>query len=252
MQDRPWLRAIIGAVLTSLLAALAIRFGLPPPPPVVIPPPASPEPSPPPAPPAPQPDTLAAIARMSNGRVGCSCTFIGLARPDGRRWILSAAHCIERTGERWTIRLRDGRTTGAVVVNFNRRADYAWLVSDADGGQWPYALLAPESPAIGTRIWHAGYGTDQPGNREDGEIASRPNPDGQIQMSLSVSSGDSGGGIAIDSTGRIVSCVCCTSARGKRADVWGASVEAIRAGQVETVELWEWVPLEIPLRDKSK
>lgn len=242
------------AVLAAALAALGARWGIPVPPlPPIVVEPQPPTPPPPDKPPTePTPDPLAAIVRISSGNVGCSATVIGPRRPDGRYWVLTAAHCCNATGQRWTMRFRDGRTSGMQVVNFNRQSDWAWCVTDANNLTLPHALLAEKSPAVGTRIWHAGYGVDIPANREDGEVLSGPDSNGQIRMRLSVSSGDSGGGIVFDESGRIISTVCCTSRRGAVADVWGASPESFRPGMRDTVDVDEWHPLEVPERMPPK
>jgi hypothetical protein len=245
-----WLIALAAAVA----AAIGARYGIevPPPPPIVIPEQPTRPPAPDTPPTEPTPDALAAIVRISSGNVGCSGTVIGPRRPDGRYWVLSAAHCVNGTGQRWTMRFRDGRQTGAVVVNYNRQSDWAWLVTDANNLTLPHALVADSAPPVGTKIWHAGFGVDVPGNREDGEVTGGVDSNGQLRMKLSVSSGDSGGGIVIDQSGRIVSTVCCTSRRGAVADVWGAAPESFRAGQRDTVDLDEWRPIDVPIREVPK
>lgn len=255
MRDRPLLRSLITAVIVIAGTLLGLQVvppkpPEPPKPPDIILPPSPQPPAPqPPSPPEPKPDALAAIVRLSADGTGCSGVVIGPRRADGRFWVLTAAHCVNRNGQHWLMRFRDGRSAGAVVVNFNRQADYAWCLTDSNTETLPFALLAESSPPPGTPIWHAGFGVDVPGNTEHGTVTGPPNTDGQIQMSLSVSSGDSGGGIAITADGRIVSCVCCTTRRGAKADVWGASTESIRRGQVAQVSLEEWTPLPIPLRE---
>lgn len=242
------------AVLSSIIAVIGGRYGIEIPP--IPPPPMFPdgdpkdhEPPPGSSPKEPEPSPLAAIVRISSGNTGCSATVIGPRRPDGRYWVLTAAHCVSGTGQRWTMRFRDGRTVGAQVVNFNKAADWCWMVTDGNNTVLPHALIAETAPAPGTAIWHAGYGVHIPANREDGVVVSNtPDQNGQIRFRLSVSSGDSGGGMVIDSGGRIVSTVCCTTAKGKMADVWGASPEAFRAGQRDTVDLDEWKPMDIPIR----
>lgn len=194
-----------------------------------------------------QPDPLNAIVRISRTGVGCSATIIGPRRADGRYWVLSAAHCCDKIGERWVARFRDGRTTGLVVSAISRGADYAWLLTDVDTSRYPYALLADADPKPGEKVWHAGYGTDNPGNREEGEVVDGPNRDGQIHFKLSVSPGDSGGGIVLDAQGRIVSSVCCTTAPGRLADVWGTSPVVAKRGQTMGVGIDDWNPLPIPV-----
>lgn len=259
MRERPWLQALAVAVLAVIGAMLGIHVAPPQqqppviPPPTIPPQPPTPDPKPqPPAPEEPKPDTLNAIVQIGSGRVGCSATVIGPRRPDGRYWVLSAAHCVEGTNQHWSMKFRNGRTAGAIVVNFDRKADYSWMLTESNTDTYPFALLAESSPPPGTPIWHSGFGVDRPGNREDGVVTDVPNTDGQIRMRLSVSSGDSGGGICVTADGRVFSTVCCTSGRGQVADVWGSSTEALRRGQVAQVRIDDWQPLEIPLRMPPK
>lgn len=240
--------------LAAILAAAAVLFGgryLPPPAPVA-PPPAT-TPAPPPAPPAPpevKPDAPAALARIQFGNSGCTATVIGPRRADGRYWVLTAAHCIQGVGQRGTMRLLDGRQLGIQVLASNARADCAWCVTDTTTEVLPFALLAENDPPPGQKIWHAGYGVHVPGNREEGVVVAQSNADGQIQFKLSVSSGDSGGGICLDESGRVVATVCCTTAKGVYADVWGAGPAAIRRAlpTAMAADTPEWTPIEIPIK----
>lgn len=242
------------AILAAILAAIGARFGIEVPPPPAPPPGQQPPPTEPPQTPPtePAPNPLAAIVRIGAGNVGCSATIVGPRRPDGRYWVLTAAHCVSGTGQRWQMRFRNGATGGFQVVNFDRQSDWAWGATDSSTEVYPYALLADATPPVGTRIWHAGFGVDVPANREDGTVLAGADSNGQIRMRMSVSSGDSGGGIVIDDVGRIVSTVCCTTRRGAVADVWGASPERMKAGQRDTVDLWDWRPLEMPERAVPK
>jgi hypothetical protein len=121
------------------------------------------------------------------------------------------------------------------------------MYTDTNKELYPFAFLASSSPPAGTKVWHAGYGIDKPGNRESGSFIDGPNSDGQVHFRLSVSSGDSGGGILATDTGLVLSCVCCTSSRGRSADVYGASPEAIGRLLPSGLVLDYWEPLEIPL-----
>lgn len=242
-------RFLINAALVAA-AVLGARYGIPIPPPQVTIPPADPMPAAPanPAPAKPAPNPLGAIGRIQFGNAGCSATVIGERRDDGRYLVLTAAHCVRGQPRAGTMRMRDGRTLAISVARVNDRADCCWCFTDATPETLPFALLAPSTPPVGTRIWHAGYGVDVPGNREDGTLDAPANSDGQVRMTLSVSSGDSGGGICTDDAGRVVSCVCCTSARGQRAQVWGASPESIAASQ-PAAPVWDvWTPLDVPLK----
>lgn len=252
--DREKLKQWLTTALTIALAVLAARFGIPIPPPVVppieIPPVVVPPGTLPPGAtmPDPSPDPANAIVRLSFKGVGCSATVIGPRRQDGRWWVLTASHCVERTGQTGTIRFLDGRTTGVTVQSFDRKSDCCWMVTEDNSSIFPFAMLAKASPPVGTQIWHAGYGVDRPGNKEVGEVLSGPDQNGQIRMRLSVSSGDSGGGIIQNERGEVISCVCCTAARGRMADTWGCSPEAAERAKPTTMVLDDWVPIEVPLK----
>lgn len=240
----------LAALLAAIAAALGVRL-LPapttPPPTVVVPPVVVPPPATPPPPPV-KPDTLAAIGRIQLGNSGCTATIIGTKRADKRYWVLTAAHCIADVGQRGAMRLRDGREFGISVLAFDRRADCCWMLTDPTEEVYPHAAIAVQAPQPGEKIWHAGFGVHVPSNREEGVVVAGPNGDGQIQFKLSVSSGDSGGGVALNANGEIVSCVCCTTAKGVYADVWGASPESCRRLRPEANVLDSWTPLDIPLK----
>ncbi len=182
-------------------------------------------PGPPPAPPpAPKPaNPEAAIVRIRFGNAGCTATIIGPRRTDGRWNVLSAAHCISGVGAKGQMTLKDGRAFALTVSKVDRTADISWLLTDAAPEGLPTATIAAEAPAVGTKIWHMGYGVDRPGNRESGTINSAIDSHGQIKMRLSVSSGDSGGGIFREDNGELVACVCCTAGMARVADVWGGA-----------------------------
>lgn len=238
-------------VTWGLIVLAAVVVGIVRREPIVIPPPPINQPQPPQnqpgQPPEVRPDPVNAIVRISRPGVGCSATFIYPRRADGRYWVLSAAHCGPK-GAKWTAKFRDGRSTGLTCVSTNDRADYAWLVSDVDTQIFPSAELRETDPTPGTKVWHAGFGVDVPGNREDGTVTSGANEDGQIEYRLSVSSGDSGGGIMLDSEGKVLSPVCCTTIRGQVGRVWGSSPAVARRGMVFDTDLDKWEPIPVPLR----
>lgn len=177
------------------------------------------KPTPPPAPKPTSPEQ--AIVKIRFGNSGCTATIIGEPRPDGRVDVLSAAHCIASVGQAGTMTLKDGRSFRVVVAKVNRNADIAWLLSDPVQGSLPSAKLATEVPPVGTKVWHQGYGIDRPGNKETGTINSAIDNNGQIRFRLSVSSGDSGGGIFVIDTNELIGVVCCTNGMARVADVWG-------------------------------
>lgn len=208
----------------------------------------------PPKPDSPKPDPLAALGRIQFGGAGCTATIIYPRRPDGKWDVLTAAHCVRAVGQRGTMALKDGRKLNVTVTALHPDPDCAWLVTDETFADLPYALIAQENPAVGAKLWHAGYGVDVPGNREDGEVIAGQDANGQIQMAISVSSGDSGGGMFRADTGELISVVCCTTSKGTRARVWGCSptVAAAKRPKATAEEKPEkWIPTAIPERAES-
>jgi len=199
--------------------------------------------------PQPKPQVNLAINRIQFGNAGCTSTIIGTRPADGRYLALTAAHCVKgqpKTGVMW---LQDGRKIGIEVVAVDATADCAWLRTIEPHEELPYAMIAEQLPHVGDPIWHKGYGVDVPGNREDGVVVQPDNGAGQTQFTLSVSSGDSGGGIALNANGEIVSTVCCTQGMARRAAVWGANVNAIRALMPKSpASELVWTPIDIPTR----
>ncbi|MFO0880738.1 MAG: trypsin-like peptidase domain-containing protein [Gemmataceae bacterium] len=224
--------------------------------------PLPPQPAPPGTqPPQPPPggggklDPPAALGRIRFGSAGCTATVIGPRRPDGRWDVLTAAHCVSGVGARGEMSLKDGRKLRIRVVTHHRGPDCAWCVTEDPVEDLPYANLAEKDPEPGTKIWHAGYGVDKPGNREDGEIMDRVNGQGQLRMRLSVSSGDSGGGILRTDTNEVISTVCCTSGMARAVSMWGAATEVIRRARprptrdvIQDEDLDGWRPVPIPER----
>lgn len=210
---------------------------------------ATPTPKAKPKPPAePEDDTLAAIGRIQFGNGGCTATIIRPKRPDGKYDVLTAAHCVSNVGQTGKMFLRDGRTFAVKVAVIDKVCDCCWLLTDGTQRLLPTATLAASTPMVGQKVWHAGFGIDRPGNREDGMIEAGPNGDGQVRYRLSVSPGDSGGAIALDSNGRVLSPVCCTTHLGQVGQVWGASPESCTRLRPKAGARNEWVPVEMPLR----
>lgn len=207
-----------------------------------------------PVPPKPDPkppgkaDPEKAIGKLRFGSAGCTATVIGPRRGDGKWDILTASHCTGGTGSRGSFTLKDGRTLAVTVAARNADSDLTWLVTDAALDDLPFAELAKKNPPVGTEIWHMGYGIDKPGNREDGRVIGGETPDGQLQMELSVSSGDSGGGIFRADTNELVAVVCCTTERGRKTVMFGGSAEqAHRLRPVSKTDADAWEPLAIPV-----
>lgn len=250
MNRRERIIQLAGVLIASVIAAFGARYGIPVPPPVAPLPAVPGVPEKPPIGPSPEakPDTPRALAKIQFGNAGCTATVIGPRRDDGRYWVLTASHCVERIGQHGSMRLLDGRTTGLTVMAFDRRADCCWCVTETNSQVYPFANLAEAAPPVGSRVWHAGYGVDRPGNREDGTVEAMPDANGQIRFRLNVSSGDSGGGICTNDAGEVVSCVCCTTERGALGSVWGAGPDAIRRARPTAMVLEDWRPIDVPIR----
>jgi hypothetical protein len=216
--------------------------------------PPKPDPKPDPKPGDGKLDPINAIGRIRFGNAGCTATVIGPRRPDGRWDVLTAAHCVSGVGARGTLTLKDGRTLGLRVVAHHKTPDVAWCVTDDEIKDLPYALIAAKNPEPGTPVWHMGFGVDKPGNREDGTVAERENGQGQLRMILSVSSGDSGGGIFRADTNELVSVVCCTSGMAERVSMWGCSAEVAHRTRPKTTDDADksWVPVPIPICKDGK
>lgn len=179
---------------------------------------ATPKPQPPPQSKA---DPAAATGRIQFGNAGCTATVMWPRRPDGKWDVLTAAHCTAAgIGSKGRMSLKDGRVIGVTVVTRDTTSDICWLVTDESIDTIAYAELLDEVAAVGTRVWHNGYGVDRPGNREDG-IVIGATADNQLRMTLNVSSGDSGGGIFRESDGKLVACVCCTTNKGANVTMYG-------------------------------
>lgn len=203
----------------------------------------------PPSDPPAKPDTLMAIGQIQFGNAGCTATIIGPRRPDGRWNVLTAAHCLKGQPSTGKMRMKSGRLLTLIQESNDERSDVGWCITLETDKDLPFALIADDNPKPGDKIWHAGYGVHIPGNREDGTVLESENSDGQTRFRLSVSSGDSGGGIALNADGKIVSSVCCTTNPGGIGDVWGCSVASIRKTMPKsTMSDWQWVPTQMPAR----
>jgi len=211
------------------------------------PPATSPATPPGPAEQQPPEDKKQAIARIQIGNSGCSLTWVLPKRSDGRYDGLSAAHCFDHVGQVGEFMNRDGTSGRFVCVALDKEADCAWVTTLTSFDHMDALHLAERSPAVGEKVFHAGYGTDRPGNTETGTVVGIAGK--QVKYTLSVSPGDSGGGICLDSSGRVISPVCCTTRPGAVGSVWGASPEECRKLRpVSTSLMRGWTPIPIPTR----
>lgn len=193
-------------------------------------------------------DPVNAIRQIGFGRSGCTATIIGPRRPDKRWDVLTAAHCVPGEGAEGTIYLPSGVQRPVRVTVKAERPDIAWLILDAGDAHLPYAKLSTDTPPVGTAVWHKGFGVDKPGNVEKGKLETGIDSNGQLRFFLSVSSGDSGGGIMREDTKELLACVCCTSILARPGQMWGgASVTAGRLRPV-SVQAEGLMPMPIPLR----
>lgn len=195
----------------------------------------------PPAPPAPPPsraaDPTSAIGKVQMGNGYCSGTVVTDLDDSGRQFVLSAAHCFSSVGEGCEFRSRGGRVVAGRVVGIDKRSDAAIVLIRPGREPLPWVPLAAKIPVVGSPVYHAGYGFDSPQNREDGTVSGGLTSDGKLQYRLSVSNGDSGGGIIASSSGEVLSPVCCTTRIAGTGDVFGASplrcLEMLTAARTE-------------------
>lgn len=195
-------------------------------------------------------DPVKSIHRIQFGTAGCSAVPVYPQRADGRWDIATAAHCVGEVGQRGVLFRADGTRVAVTVTAVDRGADCAWLVTDEPTDDMFYAKMAERQPTTKTDVWHGGFGVDKPGSIEYGQFVSGPEPDGKNRYRLSVSSGDSGGPIFRASDNTLLGVVCCTTERGKVADVWAAGIKKMRdlRPATKTGDTGGWAPVDIPLR----
>jgi len=240
--------------------------------------------------PAPRPDpntppavtdaqAIAAIARINFDGAGCTAAAVWPRRADGRWDVYTAAHCLGRVGQKGRMALKSGQILPVTVTVLDRGSDAAWLVTDESIPDLPFLVLDNKAPAAGTKIWHAGFGWEQPGNKEFGEIVTPLMTDGKCSFNISLSQGDSGGPIMRADTNAIIASACCTTRIANKALAFGGScVTASKLrpklasnvqedpntwqparmnlvdekGRSLASDAFEWVPSEMPLADVNK
>lgn len=191
-------------------------------------------------------DPWNAIGKLTFQGGYCSGTVISPRMEDGRWVIVTAAHCNSRPGTRATFVQRSGVSRQVTCVAANREADIAIYHTDAGQGEMSFTNLATGTPSPGTAVFHGGFGRHNPGNREEGRVIGGPNGDGQVQYELSVSPGDSGGGICMTDKGELLSPVCCTTRLDGPGRVWGGSPEMIRKMVTTPTEFIDLPPIPMP------
>jgi len=250
---RDWLTLAL-AVIGSILGTMANLAPAPAPAPTPAP---APAPTPAPAP-APLVDPIAEVGRsirkIQFGNAGCTATITGPRQPSGRYNVVTAAHCLRGQPATGVMFLADGREVQVRRVTFDEKSDIAIIETVSDSlGDLPMATWSDVTPAIGTQVFHRGFGVHIPGNVERGEVIGSPDENNQIRFRISVSSGDSGGGIAVTSTGKVLSPVCCTTAKNQVATVWGGSPERVTEMLKKLNQATSgWTPIDVPEREDSK
>jgi len=245
---------LVGAIIAAITGSTAVsKQGCQGPPnsppatsPATPPPPSKPEDPPLPSKPDNPPED--AIVQIQFGNAGCSASAIWPPNPDGRVQFMTAAHCLIGQPKEGIAILRDGRRIRVISQGRWDTPDIGWLVSELPVAKVPMVILATKIPPVGTKVFHVGFGIDKPGNREEGTVQSGENARGQIEFDISVSSGDSGGGICFTAAGEVLSPVCCTTNPSGRGRVWGASpLQAQKVRPLPVPVLDEWTPIAIPV-----
>lgn len=193
-------------------------------------PPSLPVPAPP-APPAPvNPpqsvdiiDSAKAAVRIHSGNSGCSGTLFRMDTSE-QYWLLTCAHCVRNVGQAVNIK-GDGFELRGQVERFDKRQDICLVRVDERSRKYAVAKIAETPPARGAFLWHKGYGMDQPGNIERGNVLEVGDSYYACWYTTRLSSGDSGSGQFLMSDGTLVA----LGAWGDRNRYGGASLLQIRA-----------------------
>jgi len=200
---------------------------------VIVDPPAPVPPAPvPPGPAPPNGNGIPAIGQPSLSGAFFTATPIAPQRPDGRYYLVTAAHCVPNVGAEGVYDSKAGVRYRVRVLAMDAGKDCAVLVTvNPQPPGLAVGKLADRSPPVGTAVWHAGYGVQNPGSKEPGKVTGLPASNSRRLLScyLSVSSGDSGGAVVRADTGEIVGVVCCTAAKGRAAAMYCGSVETLQA-----------------------
>jgi len=188
-----------------------------------------PEPDPKPKPtPPPEPtpkekreNAINSVVKIRTQYSLCSATIV--FQFESQVTLFTAAHCVSRQGQVFDVETRSGVKFQATVAAFDRKSDLAVLLAKYSG-KLPYTPIA-RGYKLGEKVFHCGFGRHIPGNVEEGELISIG--DYQNAYSLSVSPGDSGGGI-FNADGEWMGAVCCTTNLDRVGTVWAGNVYALK------------------------
>lgn len=246
------LKSLALAFLGALLAVLGNRQ-LPPPSssaPTAPAIPAPPSPSPAPIPPNPTNQPEQAIGKLVLPNGYCSATCVSPPDAANQQLLLSASHCVKGVGDVVTFYPKSGQMVSARVIAFNKTADVILLKTTPVSSPLPFLNVAHTTPAVGTVVWHAGYGVDKPNNREEGKITKQDTGSQQVQFYLSVSPGDSGGGICLNQLNEVISPVCCTTNLAAPGSVYGGRPEVIQQMMQQPAAFVGVPPMPMPMRSE--
>lgn len=194
--------------------------------------PPAPPPVPQPMPPAVPADPAGrkSVVKFYISNVMCSSTPILPVRADGRWDILTAAHCWQHGAADPHVLAADGTKYAVDLVVKDDAGDVAWCRTRAAAPKLVGSPLATAAPDPGRVVYHCGYGQDKPGNVEAGTVLGIRTASGQTAFRLSVSHGDSGGGIFDAASGEVVACVSSSTGIAQYTTMFGGS--CVAAGRI--------------------
>lgn len=192
-----------------------------------------------------------AVGRLAMQGGYCSATPIGPLNKDRKQVVLTAAHCAQSVGDVYQFTTRAGRTVRVTVTAINRKADACLMMTETLVEPLPYLTVAAQSPPAGTPVMHCGFGVDKPGNTESGKVLMSDTGNGQTMYLLSVSPGDSGGGICVNASGELLSPVCCTTRLAQVGQVYGARPEEVRRMLLSPASFTDLPPQRMPEREEK-
>jgi len=157
-------------------------------------------------------DPARAAVRVVFGDRQGSATIIGPPRPDGRWFALTAAHCIDPATRTGKLRFAGGLELVVSVVRADAITDVS-LLEVHYRGQLPYAEVDVRVAAPGARVQHYGFGV---GRARPGVVGVVDGPvivGGSLPLIVPTLDGDSGAGVFLQPSGRLVGVVSGTLGR---------------------------------------